>query len=392
MTTVTCRVTLWYLACLDMPLAALIVCRDDNAVQVLHQVLASRGIEAEHCDDAEIAAARLAEQRYAMLILDCEEEAAALNLLITTRESAVNKAALVVAMVDARNEIRDLFERGVNFLMYKPVSVERADECLHAAWSLLPRDQRRKERIHVSTQASITFATTEDSPVPLLNVSEDGISIHSQNKMPPPCRVYFQFTLPGQPVAVRLSAEVIWQDWRGRVGLHFAHVPQASRKILDDWLRKNPNRAREKNKPSPANVERFILASPEPRIPAPTPVAVASEDERRAQARRACRLGVNVYRPEGSVLQHCTLTDVSGGGCYIETTVPLAVGTRLEIEVRTQDWKLRIQGKVRSMHLGFGMGVEFRGKTPEDKEQVRQLLACLDAQVNIPAESEKQRD
>ncbi len=101
---------------------------------------------------------------------------------------------------------------------------------------------------------------------------------------------------------------------------------------------------------------------------------------------------MNVYRPEGSVLQHCTLTDVSASGCYIETTVPLPVGTRLMIEVRTQDQKVQVAGKVRSTHLGFGMGVEFRAKTSEDKEQVRHLFACLEAEVHAGAASKTRGD
>jgi CheY-like chemotaxis protein len=373
-----------------MALAALILSEDADAERILSELLHDRGIEAEHCADYETAAARLAEQRFSMLILDCNDETEALNLVASTRTASANTATLIVAVVDTRNETRELFERGANFMMYKPVSAERAGESLQAAWSLLPRDRRRKERIHVSSQASITFATTEDAGVPLLNLSEEGIAIHSQNKMPPPCRVYFQFTLPGQSAAARLSAEVIWQDWRGRVGLHFAHVPQASRRILDEWLRKNPNRRQEKDKTP--RVERFVLAPPEPKIPGPIAPAVSSEDERRAQSRRACRMGVNVHPAEGSVLQHCMLTDVSASGCYIETTVPLSPGTRLEIEVRTQDWKLRVQGKVRSTHLGFGMGVEFRLKTPEDKKQVGQLLACMDSQANTPAEARIERE
>lgn len=373
-------------------MAALIASRDAEVVAILSRVLQTRGIGAEHCDDLEAALARVSEQRFVMLLVDSENEAAAIDFVIQTRATAPNSTTLIVALVDSRNETRELFERGVNFVMYKPISAERAGESLQAAWSLLPRDRRKKERTHVSSQASITFATTENAPVPLLNLSEDGIAIHSQNKMPPPCRVYFQFALPGQPAAVRLSAEVIWQDWRGRVGLHFAHVPQASRRILDEWLRKNPNRRLENSKPATFKVERFVLSSPEPRIAPPVSAAAASEDERRVQSRSACRLGVNVYRPEGSVLQHCTLTDVSAGGCYIETTVPLAVGTRLVIELRTADWKLRVHGKVRSTHLGFGMGVEFRLRTPEDKEQVNKLLASLDAQARPSTEPEVQLD
>ncbi len=364
----------------------LVVSQNAEDVQVLAQLLQKRKIEIEACESYEVARAHAGEQRFAGIIVDCANETEALELVASIRSGSVNSATLIVAIVEPEHETRELFERGVNFVMYKPITAERADESLKAAWSLLPQERRKSERTHVSTQASITFATTEDAPVPLLNVSEDGIAIHSQDKMPPPCRVYFQFTLPDQPGAVKLAAEVIWQDWRGRVGLHFAHVPKASRRILNEWLGKNPKHRGETREPAAPRLERFVLSSPEARISVPAE-AVPSEDERRAQARRACRLGVNVYRPEGSVLQHCTLTDVSAGGCYIETTVPLTVGTRLVIEVRTQDWKLRVHGKVRSTHLGFGMGVEFRKKTAEDKDQLQQLLKCLDAQVKSLAGS-----
>jgi CheY-like chemotaxis protein len=375
-----------------MALAALIVSRDAEAVRILTEILNTRGIEAEVCDDKKVAQDLLEEKRYSIAILDCDDERDALSLVISARAASVNSATLTVASVDAGSETRELFDRGINFVMYKPISAERASESLQAAWGLLPREKRRKQRSHVSAQASITFATTEDTPVPLLNVSEDGIAIQSLKKISPPTRVYFQFTLPGQPAAVRLAAEVIWQDWKGEVGLHFAHVPQTSRRMLDEWLKKNPNRRAEKNSAGIGKIERFVLPSPEPGVRVPKPAAVSSKNERRAQARRACRLGVNVYRPEGSVLHHCTLTDVSKGGGYIETTAPLSVGTQLTIEVRTEEWKLRVQGKVQSAHVGFGMGVEFRSKAPEDKEQVRQLLVCIDAQVKRMAEPEIQID
>ncbi len=364
-----------------MAIPALIVSQNPDEAQVVERILESRGMKVEHCAEPEKAVACLAEQHLAMVIVDCADESAALELIRAARTDSANRNALLVAIVDAHNDTRELFDQGVNFIMYKPVTAERSSESLQAAWSLLPPERRRKERVQVSTQASITFATTEDAPVPLLNVSEDGLAIHSQNKMPPPCKVYFQFTLPGQSDVVRLAAEVTWQDWRGRVGLHFAHVPQASRRVLNEWLKKNPNRQEEHVAASETHTDRFVLPTPEPRIAVPGSSTL--DDDRRNQARRLCRLGVNVYRPAGSVIQHCMLTDVSAGGCYIETTDPLSEGTRLVIEVRNGDWKLHVHGKVRSMHRGYGMGVEFRLKTTEDNEDVKRLLACLDAQANV---------
>src|SRR6185437_2226551 len=109
------------------------------------------------------------------------------------------------------------------------------------------------------------------------------LAIHSENKMPPPCRVYFQFTLPGQSELVRLAAEVIWQDWRGRVGLHFAHVPQASRRTLNEWLKMNPHRQETQIAPAGSHTDRFILPGPELRTAQPG-ASTASDDDRRNQA------------------------------------------------------------------------------------------------------------
>lgn len=368
-----------------MALTALLVCADPEAVPVLRQLLMDRRIGVECCDGSEVAVSRLAQQRFSVLLLDCQDQPAAVSLIAAARTSPLNANALIVAIVDASNETRELFAHGANFLLYKPVSIERAAESLQAAWSLMPQDRRRKPRVHVSTLASVTFGTIEDAKAPLLNLSDRGVALHSQSKMPPPCRVYFQFTLPGQSSVVRLSGEVVWQDWRGRAGVHFAHVPQASQRALNEWLHNNAAREQEKIDPEPLVVERLgeHIESAGSEVIAPLSPA---EAERRQQARRACRLSADVVRVGGGAMQRCTLTDVSVGGCYLETTQPFPIGTTVVMEIRTQDVKLCVRGAVKSEHRGYGMGVEFSLKTPVEREQVKRLIACQDAQL-LPAAS-----
>lgn len=378
-----------------MAFSALVVCADAEAVRVLTPILAERGLEVETCVNLTLASDRVAARPFAVVLVDCEDEPAAIDLMAATRSSADNKAVLIVAIVDSHNETRELFAQGANFLLFKPVSAERVAESLQAAWSLLPSERRVKDRVHVSTQASISYATTADAPTPLLNLSEGGAALHSQANLPPPCRVYFQFTLPGDPAIVRLSGEVVWQDSRGQVGVHFTHVPQTSRRALDSWLSRNRTQYAEENESSPlilelphALVSEASQAALTHSSHAQTAAQSASANERRAQSRRACRLGVNVYGPGGGVLQHCTLTDISAGGCYVETTQPLPAGSSVEIEVRTHDFKLRVRGKVQSKHPGYGMGIEFKVKTPEDREQVNQLLAYQeDPQIEVSSEA-----
>jgi AmiR/NasT family two-component response regulator len=365
-----------------MAFTSLVVCPDSEGSQTLARVLNGMEISVEHSATLAEAAGRLAEERFDVVLVDCAEEAAAAELIAALHDDAAPVRTLVVAIVDTRNNVRDIFDRGASFALYKPITAERAASSLRAARGLMRGERRRKRRVPAATQASVSFATVEDASAPLLNLSEEGAAIHSGNKMPPPCKVYLQFALPGQVSVVRLSGEVVWQDFHGRVGLRFAHVPQASRRVLDEWLHTNLARYQSS---SAAKAARLLQTSikVEPAKPARS---APSASERRVQTRQSCRLGAEVSRAGDAAAQRCTLTDLSTGGGYLETTMPYEPGARAEIRVRTQELRLRLRATVQSCDPGFGMGVQFSLKTAEDREQVQRLLASQGLQPVSSAE------
>jgi CheY-like chemotaxis protein len=354
-----------------MAFTSLVVCRPAETAQTLARVLKAMDVSVEHCATAAEASARLAEQHFEVVLVDCEDEAAASELIAGIHDDPAPLHTMVVAMVDANNSVREIFEKGASFVLYKPITAERASNSLRAARGLMRGERRRKRRVPAATEALVSFATIENSSVPVLNLSDEGAAIHSAKKMPPPCKVYLQFALPGQVSDVRLSGEVVWQDSHGRVGLRFSHVPQASRRVLDDWLRANLGRYHSAAAPSPPRAAQ----TPTVAKPAKAGHSPASSAERRVQTRLPCRLGVEVYQAGDPAPQRCTLTDLSSGGCYVETTMPLRSGTKVEILLRTQELRLRLRATVHSCDPGFGMGVEFSLKTPEDRDQVQRLLA-----------------
>src|SRR3984957_5552218 len=63
------------------------------------------------------------------------------------------------------------------------------------------------------------------------------MAVRFGKKFPPTTKVYFQFQLPQQSSIVRLSGQVVWQDWNGRSGIQFMDVPKASRRLITDFLR-----------------------------------------------------------------------------------------------------------------------------------------------------------
>src|SRR5947207_12546881 len=168
-----------------MGLTSLVVCAEAQAVQVLDRILRDLGIQMEHCTEFSQAAQQLHGNRFDAVILDCTDEPAAAELIAALRKTAANRTALVVAMVDSQNNVREVFAKGANFVLYKPILPERAATSLRAARGLMRRERRRKQRIPVGGSAAIAFATVEDAPAVLTDVSEEGIAIHSERRLPP---------------------------------------------------------------------------------------------------------------------------------------------------------------------------------------------------------------
>lgn len=364
-----------------MALTSLLVCADAKAVQVLSRVLREMGIRAEHCGDPQQAIGRLQNERFDALLVDCENETAAKQIVAAAKSSAANRNSLVIAIADTGNNVRAIFAEGVSFVLYKPLSLDRVSNSLRAARSLLPNERRRKPRVPLFGPVSITYGTSENVPANLVDVSEKGVAIRSERALAPSCKVYFEFRLPDHRSSVRLAGEVVWTDFTGKVGLQFAKVPKSSQQLLDAWLRENLFRQLEAGTVPPEAKE---AAAP----PAFELVGSGLETagNRRVQSRLSCRMGAEVYPLGSNVPQHCSLIDISIGGCYVEMISPLPPGTAIDIIVRTDDLKVRLKGKVRSAHMGYGMGVEFVLNGPADKEQVKKLMERQAAASQVSVE------
>jgi c-di-GMP-binding flagellar brake protein YcgR len=328
------------------------------------------------------AAARLASQHFDAVVVDCQDQMPAIELINGVRKSPINRTTLIIGLVDGRDQVRDIFGQGANFIVYKPVSVERATSSLRAARGLMAREKRVKLRVSLHAPASITYANTENVAATLLDLSEDGLAIQSERRLPPRCKVYFQFNLPGEKSSVRLSGDVVWQDSSGRVGIRFVDVPQASRRTMNEWIKSSLSRLAKAEQNAPKQAPQ-----PPPEVVTTTKFAglglSAASSNRRGQGRRACRLSADVFRMGEGVPNRCTLSDVSNGGCYVETPSPFPSHTVLDIVVRTHEMKLRVRGTVQVVHPGFGMGVQFSLNTADEREHVKQLIAAQAAEDSL---------
>ncbi len=371
-----------------MTLSALLVCVDEAAGKVLRQVLEELSIQVEDCPDLVRAAIRLAQQRFDVVIVDGANNSEVIALLRESRQSRMNDSTLAVAVVDGQDSIREMFSLGVNFVLYKPVAHERALSSLRAARAVMRKEKRRSARHTVHAHATVDFANVQEEKATLVDLASEGMAVRFGRKLPPTSKVYFQFKLPTQRMSVRLSGQVVWQDWNGRAGVEFVDVPKASRKLIDEFLSASKPAEPGKDRLPDVTVEveepQFAAvsvaeethgggASAAPQRAADKSGAAADPDNRRGQARHSCRLGAEVYRTGTPVPHHCCLTDLSPGGCYLELSSPAPQGSSVEIVVRTHQVKLQLRGTVQASHPGYGMGVAFELNTKDERENVKKL-------------------
>ncbi|MGA2980627.1 MAG: PilZ domain-containing protein [Terriglobales bacterium] len=351
---------------------------------MLTLILAELGMVAEHTPSVSRGLELLESRHFDAVILDYRADPSCDEFLARLRQSAKNRASLLIAVVDGDFNARPVFGLGANFVLYRPLSSSRTRMSLRAARGLMRRERRRAPRTLVSSRVAVAYPGAPEMNAFMADISDGGTLVDTAN-IPRACKVYFEFALPGQQQRVRLSGEVAWQDASGRTGIRFLDVPQSSRRLIQTWLQRNHAQTTSGvSAPAPSSnscsTESGVDSEPkrEPRIE-PKEVLVSNAGNRRGEQRFACKLGADVYHLGSTVPNRCTLSDLSEGGCYVEMPTPFAQQSSVEILIRTADTKLRITGQVLTTHPGFGMGVRFMYRDSAAREEVLRLLAVLSA-------------
>ena len=314
-----------------MMLQALLVSKDDQAAETLTRVLAQCGVAVDRSSAVEAAVARLSEVHFDQAIVDFDDPAAASLVLETLRRQAdaehVHPAVTVALLPDAA-QIRSILGAGAHFILTKPVAFDQATATLRAATALLKRERRQSFRIPV--QAPVSLRTAEQPTLEgiLLDVSTGGMDILAAQPLPSGTLVHFSFELP-PGTQVEGESEVAWSRANGQSGLRFLDVPTDMREHLGEWL-----------------TEHSQQALPE----------------------------------EPDSLSQCKLTDLSLGGCYVETESPFPQASAVDLCLKAAGLEIHTEAVVRVMHPGHGMGIEFPARTEEQRKSVADFIAFLTSQ------------
>ena len=74
----------------------------------------------------------------------------------------------------------------------------------------------------------------------------------------------------------------------------------------------------------------------------------------------------------------CYATDIGGRGCYVESLVPLAVSTEVNITFWIDSDKFLTKGRVRTSDPAVGMGIEFTALEEQIQQRLQEYLDKMD--------------
>jgi hypothetical protein len=86
---------------------------------------------------------------------------------------------------------------------------------------------------------------------------------------------------------------------------------------------------------------------------------ITLQAERRSHPRFALQVQLELHEEGSDVPIRLTTTDLSRGGCYVQTNMPLAVGIRVYLRLWLGHTALRIKGRIVTSHPQFGNGIMF---------------------------------
>jgi hypothetical protein len=96
--------------------------------------------------------------------------------------------------------------------------------------------------------------------------------------------------------------------------------------------------------------------------------------DRRAHPRMKCRVTIEVHTEAGAVPMFANLTDISMGGCFVETSTILSPGSQIKLNFSMDDPNLRAEGFVTRLDPGSGIAVQFREMNREARDRMFKIL------------------
>jgi len=111
---------------------------------------------------------------------------------------------------------------------------------------------------------------------------------------------------------------------------------------------------------------------------------VYQEDRRLTGPRHTVSAMAQVLELRSGTRVNMRVSDLSLGGCYIDSMTPLQIGTEIRLGLVKDKKIIEVNGTVIYSHPGLGMGVSFANATPQQRAEIEKWVSELSEKITGP--------
>jgi PilZ domain len=119
--------------------------------------------------------------------------------------------------------------------------------------------------------------------------------------------------------------------------------------------------------------------------------APVQESDRRGAGRVPFTITADIVELSSGARFVARTTDVSLGGCFVDTKIPFPVGTSVRVTLKHGKMAFETGGAVVYSQCGLGMGISFQDLSPQRSQELAAWILELTGEQPLAADAETQR-
>jgi DNA-binding response OmpR family regulator len=215
---------------------ALILCRDAETVGIVSHLFREVGVETQTCPSESHVLARLISNKFEALVVDCDELANCAELVKSLRNLRPNQDLPVFAITSEGRAKAAASSFGNALMIERPFVLSEIRSLLRTVYGRMLRSSQAYFRMNVEIQVSLARASGPVQQCSTLNISQNGMAVITPVSLDVGEVLNLMFAIPHTDVVVSAEGTVIWDDGKGKAGIHFECSSARAQAHFFEWL------------------------------------------------------------------------------------------------------------------------------------------------------------
>ena len=224
---------------MQIPLTALLLCHDAQALGTIERTLEDYGIPAFFCRNSKEAQSSLNRRKFDLVVLDFDEPGAE-ELVHFHAMDTRGIPTVLIALAHNPGALQQALRSRVHFTMQKPIIGDLMVRTLKAAYRMIVAEKRISFRhsTRIKAEASLLDESTRRplGPTFIRDVSHTGLGLQTAGVASRDSTIFVDFELPEEGEQIHTIGKVIWVDAQGHLGVQFRFIAPLELRSLHAWL------------------------------------------------------------------------------------------------------------------------------------------------------------